>query len=708
MSPSVLTILFGILCAAGLACGAFVYRPRSLPQWSFLTALGLLVFEGLCQMLSLNAVSLEKLLFWQRVAMWPMALLPGSWLVFSLTFARGDAISFLKKWAPALAICGFVPVLLVVWFWRETISGADWTPQAGHWVFQVSLFGKALHAAMIVGAVLVVTNLEWTFRAAVGTSRWKIKYAVIGLALWCGARIYGSSQVVLYSASNVQLIVVNSLALAVACVFLAVSLYRSKLASIDIYPSASALHKSFTVLLAGGYLIAVGLLARGVSAVGGDARFPFKALFLLAALGGLGVLSLSDRVRRATRQFVHTQFKRPLHDYRKVWSDFTQRTVTLLDQRAFAVAVTRLIAESFEALTVTVWQVDEATGKFVFAASTSLQAAEAVETPIAEEIYRELPAMAGHAAQPVDIDRSQEKWCVLLRQSNPIFFPEGGHRLALLLVSGGALVGLLVVGDRVGGAPFLSEDLALLKCLGDQIAAGLRNLRLSEKLVRAKEMEAFQAMSAFLVHDLKNTASALSLTLRNLPVHFENPEFRQDALRTVSRSVDHVNELITRLTSLRQKLELNPSRSDLNEVVAAALQSVGTSPGINVRRYCETLPPLLMDARQIESAIVNLVLNAREAIRDHGEIRIETGRLNGGAVLAVTDDGCGMSQEFITSSLFRPFKTSKKNGLGIGMFQTKTIIEAHGGRIAVSSELGKGSTFQVWLPLSPAAEPKPS
>jgi putative PEP-CTERM system histidine kinase len=292
----------------------------------------------------------------------------------------------------------------------------------------------------------------------------------------------------------------------------------------------------------------------------------------------------------------------------------------------------------------------------------------------------------------------------LLRGSNPVQFPKGGHRFAIPLVSSGELVGLLVLGDRVGGAAFLAEDLDLLKCLADQIAAGLRDRLLSEKLVRAKEMEAFQNMSAFLVHDLKNTASSLSLTLRNLPAHFDNPEFRQDALRALSKSVERVNELISRFTTLRRTVELHRDPADLNTVVASALRAIGPNPGINVRQSCQPLPHLLMDARQIESAIVNLVLNAREAIVNQGDIRIETSRQNGEAILAISDDGCGMSPEFVSNSLFQPFKTSKKNGLGIGMFQTKAIIEAHGGRIAVQSEPEKGTTFRVWLPIPTDAD----
>ena len=234
---------------------------------------------------------------------------------------------------------------------------------------------------------------------------------------------------------------------------------------------------------------------------------------------------------------------------------------------------------------------------------------------------------------------------------------------------------------------------------GDQIAAGVCNLSLSERLLNAKEMEAFQLMSAFLVHDLKNTASALSLTLRNLPIHFENPAFREDALRTLGKSVGRINELIWRLTTLREKLELKPAPADLNQIVTTALEAAGASPEIAVVSRLQPLPAFAMDRRQVESVIVNLLLNAKEALGSRGEIRVETSRENGWALLSVADTGCGMSPEFVTNSLFKPFKTTKRNGLGIGMFQVKAVVEAHGGKIAVNSHAGQGTTFRLWLPI---------
>jgi len=110
-------------------------------------------------------------------------------------------------------------------------------------------------------------------------------------------------------------------------------------------------------------------------------------------------------------------------------------------------------------------------------------------------------------------------------------------------------------------------------------------------------------------------------------------------------------------------------------------------------------PVILLDREQMAKVVTNLVLNASEASAPSGEIRIETSQNNGWAVLQVADKGCGMASEFLNRALFRPFQTTKKKGLGIGMFQSKMIVEAHGGRIEVESEVNKGTTFRVLLPI---------
>jgi len=206
-------------------------------------------------------------------------------------------------------------------------------------------------------------------------------------------------------------------------------------------------------------------------------------------------------------------------------------------------------------------------------------------------------------------------------------------------------------------------------------------------------------MSAFFVHDLKNAASTLNLMLQNLPVHFDDPAFREDALRGTTKTVAHINRLIERLGLLRHELKIKSVESDLNEVIAGALADWEKVSGVNLKKDFRPLPKISFDREQLVKVVTNLVLNAKEALSRDGQIRVETNQHNGWAILSVSDNGSGMNPEFLNRSLFRPFQTTKKNGLGIGMFQSKMIVEAHKGRIEVESAPDKGTTFRIYLPL---------
>ena len=212
-------------------------------------------------------------------------------------------------------------------------------------------------------------------------------------------------------------------------------------------------------------------------------------------------------------------------------------------------------------------------------------------------------------------------------------------------------------------------------------------------------MQAFQTMATFFVHDLKNTAWTLSLLVDNLRQHFDRPEFRDEAVRAVSKSVARINDLVRRIGSLRDELRLNRAQADVNELAEAALQECAGMTDVKLVKNLAPLPPLDVDREQLHKVIVNLLVNAKEASRPGGEIRLHTSQRNGHGVLAVEDDGCGMSAEFLKQRLFKPFQTTKKKGIGIGMFQSKMIVEAHGGRMEVDSEEGRGTTFRVLLPL---------
>jgi len=690
----------GAICAGVIALVA-PWRQRLstiLVHCSFAAGMIVLALESFFAGKSANALLPDEIIHWQTLKLVAMSFLPGIWLFFSLGYSRGQFQAFLKKWRFALVAAFLVPVGLSFGC-RANLVVVRQASDAQS-VLALGLPGVILHLLLLIATLMVLMNLERTFRASVGTMRWRVKFMIMGLGMLFAVRLYTSSQALLFPGVNPSLDALNSAALLVACLLILRSLLRAGHFDVSVYPSHSVLHNSLTILLAGVYLLIVGLFARVVTYLGGDAAFTLKAFLVLVALVVLAILLLSDQVRMHTKRFVSRHFQRPMYDYRTVWRSLTEGMASRIDQMDLCRATVNLVADIFQVLSVTIWLVDDARENLTFVASSSLFEGGGKELSLpGADVKEMLRALQKHPG-PFDIESSKETWAAALRRCHPDQFNKGGGRVCVPVVVGGDVLGLMVLGDRIGGVPFSQQDLDLLKCVGDQVAAGLRNVVLSQKLLQARELEAFQAMSAFFVHDLKNTASTLGLMLQNLPVHFNDPAFREDALRGVSKTVAHINQLIGRLSLLRHGLEIRPASSDLNELVSKALADWQDASDVELARDLRPLPKIPFDREQMLKVVTNLILNAKEAVSPKGRVSIETGQANGWAILAIKDTGCGMSADFLKRSLFRPFQTTKKNGFGIGMFQSKMIVEAHKGRIEVESELGKGTTFRVLLPLS--------
>jgi putative PEP-CTERM system histidine kinase len=674
---------------------------RSAVHLAFVAGMLLLALDGVLAGLSwqATAASWDEVLQWQRCKLWLDGLLPGVWLFFAVSYGRGNYREFLDRWKFLLLAAFVLPLGLVLADGNQLIAlehGED-----GSWQLGLGGMGGFLYFLLLLGGVFLSgINLEKTFRASVGVMRWRIKFLILGLGVLLAVRFCTLSQVLLSHVIDFRLQMVDVGALFVACLLILRALFRAGHFELDVYPSQAVLQNSLTVLLAGIYLLAIGLLAKIVSLFQlGQAVVIQWFVFLVAAVL-LVVLLLSDRVRLRLSRFVSRHFQRPQYDYRTVWRRFTEATASCVNQADLCQVAAKAVTDVFQALSVSIWLVDEQQAQLVFAASTFLTGSKA-ETlrPNKDEFAEILSALrANH--EPLDIDAAKENWAENLRRCHPDEFRKGGNRVCVPMIVGDEVIGILILGDRVSAARFTWQDFDLLKCIGDHIAAGLLNARLSQKLLQAKELEAFQTMSAFFVHDLKNTANTLNLMLQNLPAHFDDPAFRADALRGVSKTVAHINHLIGRLGSIRHELQIKPVESDLNELVAKSLAGWEEAAGIHLQKDLSPLPRVFFDPEQMLKVTTNLIFNAREAVpQPSGQVRIQTHQNHGWAVLAISDNGCGMSPEFLSRSLFRPFQTTKKNGLGIGMFQSKMIVEAHQGKIEVESETGKGTTFRVFLPL---------
>lgn len=654
------------------------------------------VFTGLC----VKVIMPEDMAYWLRVRLFATAVLPGIWLLFSLSFSRANYKEFISRWKWVTVAFFLLPLATIIFFGSSFFVGRPLMSPSFTWVVIIGWPGYVFNLFILVSAVLILMNLERTLRDSTGRMRWQIKFMALGIGCLFAVRIYTASQTMLFHSLNVSLELVNDGALILAGVMILRSLTRTRLLDVDFYPSQTFLYNSFTVLFVGVYLISVGLLAKVALYFNGGQNIPFRAFFVLVAIVGLFVFLLSDRLRKRMRRFVSHHFSRPLYDYRKEWTKFTRGTTSVMEIKDLCTVVANMISKTFEVLSVSVWLCDDAEERPRLFGSTDFSEGRTDEIKFLENNMTEFVRIIRRKKLPSDFDYVSEELPGGFESLDDNFLEKARIRYCIPLIAGDRFLGVLTLFNRVGDEALSVEDFDLLGTIADQAAASLLNLMLSESLREAKQMEAFQTMSAFFVHDLKNLASKLSLTMQNLPTHFDNPEFRKDALQTISQSLGKINLISSSLTSLSQKLELRLTETDVNDVVAAVLSGVDGSFREKLTQELQTAPKIALDSERIQNVLTNLILNAHEATGDTGNIEISTGQKDGWVFLSVRDNGCGISKEFMEKSLFHPFQTTKNRGMGIGLYHSKTIVEAHKGRIEVESEEGKGSVFKILLPMA--------
>lgn len=625
------------------------------------------------------------------------ALAAGAWVVFAATYARDEPfLAGHRRWF--LLAVAMAPILCLLVARGDIMVHATSDEALG-----LAPGGAWMHGAGLLAAIAALLQLERTFAASVGTVRWRIKFMAFGTGTILASRLFSGSQLLITRRSDPALDGFTAAALLAGTVLVLLGLRRGAGITLAVYPSQEVLRRSVTVLLAGVYLLFLGAAASTSHRLAGPAAFAPVAFILLAGLVALAVATYSERARWRLKRFVSRHFQRPLHDARAVWLRLTAATSRCTDPAALGRALADLNAKEFHALSVSVWLLDPRRAQLELVASTASGVERATPEsspglPAAEiaEHFRSAPAAA-------ELESAAGDWAERLRAANPPMFSRRPHRVAVPLTDHGEFLGVVVLGDRVDGSPFLPGDLEILECVMTQGAASLQGIRLSQSLAETRQLEAFQGMAAFFIHDLKNASFLLSLMLQNFATHFDNPAFRADALRSVSQASGHLNDLIRRLCGLREGLRIEPAEADLNEVVSLALREVPRPDTVTILTQLGAPPRIRADRGQLRKVVTNLLLNATEAVAGDGRIRIATGAEDGWAVLTVGDNGCGMSERFLHDSLFRPFRTTKPAGLGIGMFQSRSIVEAHGGRITVNSQPGEGTVFRIYLKADPAS-----
>lgn len=398
----------GALVCFGLALIVAFDKQRSAAHWAFIIGMAGLAAENALFALTADAILPADIVFWQKWRLIASSCASPVWLFFSLTYARWNHSGFLKSWPAVLVAVFVIPVGIAGLFGNDLIVSADQT-SAGQWMFNLGISGAVLNVVSLLAAIVVLVNLECTFRAAVGTMLWRIKFMILGIGVIFIVRAYVDGQALLFG---------NTLALSLQSIDAMGTLFGAALSvrsllrrghfETDVYPSKFVLRTSLVLVLAGIYFFVVGILAKVVEFFGGDTAFTLKAFILLVVLVLVTVLALSDRVRQQTRLFMSRHFQRPVYDYRSMWRRFAGETASAVQPAELCQATVKFLADVLQALSVSTWLVDDKHENFTVAASTFLSDAKAntlnLTTAHAIAIMQ---ALEKHP-EPVDIDASRE------------------------------------------------------------------------------------------------------------------------------------------------------------------------------------------------------------------------------------------------------------------------------------------------------------
>jgi putative PEP-CTERM system histidine kinase len=269
--------------------------------------------------------------------------------------------------------------------------------------------------------------------------------------------------------------------------------------------------------------------------------------------------------------------------------------------------------------------------------------------------------------------------------------------LAVPLGHLGRLIGFIVLTEPRAAIALNWENYDLLRIVARQAASYLAEEQSARALVEARQIQAYSQRFAFVVHDIKNLVSQLSMVVSNGERHADDPEFQRDVLETVRHSVGSMNKL---LAQLRANRDAEPAESVVPAVVVAELlQAWRPKRRVEISFHAgDGAARVRIGRDQLDSALRHLLDNAVEVSSLGGEVAVEVREAEGKIIIDVTDRGGGMPPEFVSEQLFQPFRSTKAEGYGIGAYQTRELIRAAHGDLLVLSTPGMGTTMRIVLP----------
>ena len=549
------------------------------------------------------------------------------------------------------------------------------------------------HITMAVVGMLLVEQL---YRNTPAEARWGIKFACMGMGGLFAYDFYLYSDAMLFRALNAEIWVARGAVNALTVPLIALSVARNPKWSLGIAVSRRVVFHSMALFGSAIYLLVMSAAGYYLRYFGGSWGSVMQGAFLFGTLVLLVAVLFSGTFRSWLKVFISKHFYSYGYDYREEWMRFT-RTLSdggrELTERTIQ-AVANLVESPGGAL-----YVSRDGGQCELAGQTHMPDAPAGE-PIASAFCEFLRTrqwvidLAEYREHPENYDG------VLL----PAWLlATGNAALVVPLILHDGLTGFIVLVQPRSRIVLNWEVTDLLKIAGNQAASYLTQQESARALMVARQFESFNRMSTFMVHDLKNLVSQLSLMMANAERHKDNPEFQRDMLETVDLSVQKMKLLLQKLA--RGTAVEPPSRLRLDKLLQDA---VAIKTAVEPKPVLELIDAGLMvlaNGDRLSRVIGHIIQNAVEATPRDGRVTVRLIEWHAEAIIECTDTGCGMSEEFVRERLFQPFESTKSAGMGIGVFESREYIQELGGRIEVTSRPGAGTTFRIILPLQRQPDP---
>ncbi len=464
---------------------------------------------------------------------------------------------------------------------------------------------------------------------------------------------------------------------------------------------------SFSII--GLYLIAMSLLAYGLKITGGDWGQLLQVTFLAATMIAGALVMLSPRFRAELRVRIARNFYRYRYDYRVEWLRFIDKIdsaeppvpgmpVAPVRERLIEAIATVLECPGgalFEPLDGDAFQLTSRWNWPDLDAPTISDSAALTLYFIESGRIADFDQLRADAAGGASGSHGSLTLPAWAARDRAIW-------LGVPLIHRDTLAGILLLQRSLATRDLNWEDYDLLRTLGRQSASYLAEAETQAQLEEARRFEEYNRRFAFVMHDVKNVVSQLGLLARNAERHADKAEFRADMIATLNASVSKMSDLLKlmgREPEVRGGAEESPGdQVDIARILTIVAAALRRQHGALELEGAEGSVRIPGDAGRLEAMLTHLIQNAIDASAPDAPIRL---RLEPGIAdvrIRITDNGHGMSPAFLRDELFKPFRSTKDGGFGIGAFEAREIARAHHGRLDVESRPGEGSIFTLTLP----------